>query len=172
MVLYIKKNLDDKVKISNNDNNTDYLSNKLLAGENISLDLINSQGDEKLKISSIHSTNIINTFNCSSNENVLDVVYIKDDMSVARANASTINTSNVIGVIIDKPSDTTCSVVVHGIIDIFSNLEVSKRYFLDINDGQITTIPTTSPGTILLELGVALTDTMLLFDKKPLIKRT
>ena len=43
--------VDEKVKVTENDTTPDYLANKIVAGQNIGLLVLNPGGDEKLEIS-------------------------------------------------------------------------------------------------------------------------
>ena len=100
--------------------------------------------------------------NCSASESVGDVVYIVSSNTVAQADASSINTAQAVGIIAQKPTDTTCVVRVNGTITGYTGLTAGREYFLSTVAGEITLNVTTAPDTVLLPVGYALSSTELL----------
>lgn len=99
------------------------------------------------------SVNIDVNLNCTASELVRDAVYMLSSSEVRRANNSDISTAKVVGFIVSKDTDTTCTVRFAGILSGFTGLEVGKQYFLDSSDGAITKTPTTSAGSVLVRIG-------------------
>jgi hypothetical protein len=83
---------------------------------------------------------------CTATDIVGDLIRIKaDSYVVERANPTTYGTMPAIGVIINKPTLTTCIVQTFGhVIGVYSGLNPGKIYFVG-DDGRPTT-STTVPG--------------------------
>jgi hypothetical protein len=87
--------------------------------------------------------------NCTATEQVGNAVYVFADGEVRQANNTNIATAKVIGFIVTKPTTTSCTVRVIGIIDFFTGLTPGKHYFLDDVNGDIDlTAPTTSNSVV------------------------
>lgn len=110
--------------------------------------------------------------NCSINEVVGDAVYLSGSNTVAKANASDISTSPVIGFIVEKPTSTSCVVQTEGEFSYPSPLSSNTVYFLDTVGGGITTTPPSSSGNVLQELGTSLNNGSLLIKLRREIERT
>ena len=98
-------------------------------------------------------------FDCTGTEQVGDAVYIYNSGEVRQASALSIGTSNVIGFIIEKPTNITCIVSIGGIIDDFNSLSIGSQYFLSITLGQISTSIPIGGGRVIAPLGKAITTT-------------
>lgn len=68
--------------------------------------------------------------------------------------------SNIIGMVILKPTSTTCNIRVTGVSEeLFAGLDVTKEYYLSSTvPGGISTIPPTGTGEILLKVGQPFSD--------------
>lgn len=91
--------------------------------------------------------------NCSVSENVGDFVYFING-EARKADFASIDTARVIGVIVSKSSDTTCTIKTNGLIDIFTGLTGGARYFLSSNGSMSTSVPTAG-NSVIVALGQA-----------------
>jgi len=87
--------------------------------------------------------------------------------------ATTLATSNIIGIVVKKPGTTLCDIRVSGTTsDIFTGLDVTKMYYLsDTIAGEITTVIPTTPTHIMLRLGQPFSDKSFLFMKSTIVVR-
>lgn len=95
-------------------------------------------------------------------------IYIEDVTFIAKnANADSYVSSNVLGLCERKSTPYLCDVRVLGVSrEIFSNLDVTKEYFLsDVIPGGITDIAPTLPNHIMVKLGQPMNDKQLLILK-------
>jgi len=123
----------------------------------------------ELREQDVVSTNII--LNCSTFEKVGDFVYISGSNTVSKTDISNINSSLALGVIVSKPTATTCEVQMEGLCNVFTGLIPGRTYFLSLTKGSISSLPPVISGSILLEVGKALTPTSLILHIKSPIKR-
>lgn len=93
--------------------------------------------------------------------------------TAVRAQADVFANSNVIGVIEEKSSPTVCTIRFLGeTLDIFTGLDETKEYYLsEITPGEMTTIPPTTPGNIIIKVGQPVTATAFLVLKGTRIQR-
>ncbi len=76
--------------------------------------------------------------------------------TISNAIATSMATSNVIGIVEAKPSLNKCTVRVLGVTenDIYTGLDESKEYYLsDAIAGEVTDTPPSASGSIMLKLG-------------------
>lgn len=99
---------------------------------------------------------------CTIDVEVGDAVYVSADDVVKRANNASIDTAQVIGFVLEKPTPTTAYLILSGVVSLFNGLHPGKQYFLDGFDGQITDVPPVGAGTVLVGVGQAITSTTLL----------
>jgi hypothetical protein len=105
--------------------------------------------------------------NCTASEVVGSWVYLFGSDEVRNAKADDINTSQVLGRVIKKFSDTDCLVRRFGEVEIDTGLTPKDLYFLSATvDGEMTnTQPVGVPsGTVQAELGWAISDTRFFID--------
>jgi len=100
---------------------------------------------------------------CTAAESVGDAVYVESASELRSADASDISTADVVGFIISKPTSTTCTVRVAGIVTL-SGLTAGASYFLSETVGNITTAPPTVSGSVVNRVGVALDSTQLILQ--------
>jgi hypothetical protein len=116
------------------------------------------------------STAEFGVYNCSTTEQVHNWVYIVDtaDKTVAQAQADDYATVISKGIIIRKPSPTTCIVQMGGIVEM-TGLVRGKLYFLSpfVPGGMQTAVPQTGSGHFVRPLGQSLSTTEFLIDKDP-----
>lgn len=113
-----------------------------------------------------------NTFNasCTPAESIGDAVYVSGPGMVAQARANTILTTYVVGIIIAKPSATTCTVQVSDTFGIYSGLTPGVTYFLsDTTPGAITATAPTTTGTLVERVGVAIDSSTIVIMPDPTI---
>lgn len=81
--------------------------------------------------------------------------------------ADSIANSNVIGIVENKPSSTTCNIRVLGVSDaIFAGLDVTKEYYLsDAVAGELSTSIPTASGSVVLRVGQPFSATEFLMNK-------
>jgi hypothetical protein len=77
----------------------------------------------------------------------------------------------VIGVILSKPTPTTCIIARSGEVSTFVGLVVGSNYFADTAAGLITLTPPVGTGRVVQQVGYAKTVTTLVIELKPLLVR-
>lgn len=89
-------------------------------------------------------------FTCTATETVGDVVYIFGSNDVRQADATALSTSAAtVGIIISKPTATTCVVVTDGEAAVFGGLTPGAIYYVAKGSpGDITATPITAPGIV------------------------
>lgn len=105
---------------------------------------------------------------------VFEKAAVKSDGGVIEnATADTFANSNAIGFCVKKHSATVCDVQVSGATpEIFTGLDTSKDYFLDgSTPGEITTIPPTGAGKIVLRMGRPFDDEKMVVMVGPRMQR-
>ena len=104
---------------------------------------------------------VILDFDCLATTAVHDPVY-QDPGTAGRVLSNTDNTEVeiTIGVVIEKPTTTTCKVLVLGLEDGFSGQSIGDKVFLSTSGGLTNTAPSTGYQQV---LGVAITTTQILF---------
>lgn len=115
-------------------------------------------------------------FNCPPSVGVGDVVYIlrppgaADTVDKACAGAGTLQTPEGVGVVIDKPTPTTCRVLSEGGADVFVGLVHGDVYYLSpTTPGAITNVAPTAPGEFVQEIGIATSPTRLYVYMDPTV---
>jgi len=99
---------------------------------------------------------IVGTYQCSTDVNVLDAVYLFNTDTVAQAEANSLDTVPVIGLVISKPTPTSAVVQYSGEIATFSGLIVDRSYYLsDTLPGGIVENAPVNTGSIVQYLGFA-----------------
>jgi hypothetical protein len=93
-------------------------------------------------------------YNCPSGTDIRDAVHIVSTGVVAIAAKSDAANLPVIGLVVAKPTTTSCIIQTLGYLDGFTGLSVGDTYYL-AEDGKITNTPTTTTGEALYVIGVA-----------------
>jgi hypothetical protein len=95
------------------------------------------------------------------------VVRIAESGTVFNAIATSLENSNVLGIVENKLSDTVCNVRVFGVSrNLYSSLDVTKQYYLsDTEEGQLTTIAPVQNNSIKVIVGIPIDDQKLLVFK-------
>lgn len=116
---------------------------------------------------------VISNVPCDSTVIEGDIVIMVSGVAF-QADASTIETSNAVGIAENKLSSTLCDIRVIGVTaDIYSGLDTTKDYYLsDTQPGKLTIIPPTASGTVLLRMGQAFTSTSFLVNKSLRVLRS
>ena len=105
------------------------------------------------------------TLNCDPSVAVRDVVYIVAPNTVAKATAS--GSDHAVGIVHDKPTPTTASVVLSGkTLPVFFGLTSGAEYYLSTVGG-LTTTPPSVVGTFVQMIGTAQNPTTLLVNVGP-----
>jgi len=108
------------------------------------------------------SDNIEDFNNASGQVAVNDAVYLSSDDTVSKA-INTDTTQEVIGLVFETPTATTCRVLTWGIIfDFDTGMTVNDRYYLGGTAGELTTTKPTGGGTFAQVVGIAVNGTDLL----------
>tara|TARA_R110000851_G_scaffold91621_3_gene199990 strand:- start:923 stop:1357 length:435 start_codon:yes stop_codon:yes gene_type:complete len=104
---------------------------------------------------------------CLSSVYVGAAVIMNTGGTASNAIATSLATSNVIGIVEFKPSLNQCNIRVIGVsLGIFVGLDVVKEYYLsDTIEGLITTTIPTASGSIMLKLGQPFSATEFLVTK-------
>lgn len=110
----------------------------------------------------VQATRIVLTFDCEASAALDDVVYQSTlDNSKVLVNTNNTEVQSSIGVIITKPTSTTCEVIVLGIKSGYSGLSIGNKVFLD-TDGTTTS---TKPATGYVQtLGIAVAPDTIFFQ--------
>jgi len=107
-------------------------------------------------------------FNCLATVSIRDVVYLDGSDHVAKASGLTQATGPAVGVVVAKPTPTTCILSYEGEVDGFAGLTFGATYFLSTTLGGITTNPgpgmPTLPGEFVQHIGWARSATMLVLQ--------
>lgn len=95
---------------------------------------------------------------------VLDLVYLTGTLAADTADNSSVSTAPVLGIVLEKPTRTTATLVFFGVVTGLSGLIPNTDLFLGSN-GQIIVppLPETN-GTVIQKIGQALNPTTLLLD--------
>lgn len=99
-------------------------------------------------------------YSCAASTDLRDAVYLVTDGVAATADKADAANLPVIGLVVAKPSTTSCIIQTLGYLDGFTGLDVGETYFLDA-DGKISNTPTTVAGEALYVIGVAKSSTRL-----------
>ena len=103
-------------------------------------------------------------FTCPTGVAVHDLVYLTGDMTVDTADNSAIATTPIVGIVIDKPTNTTATLVFFGVVAGFTGLTPGADVFLGTNGGIIVPPLPTTPGTVIQKIGQVVSPTTLLLD--------
>lgn len=112
-----------------------------------------------------------NAFDCTATEAVLDVVYQSASNTVRQANATSSLTMPAVGIIISKPTSTTCIIARSGEVPGFGTLTADATYYVDTTNGVITTTPPSSGNNIVQKVGYAKTTDILVVELGPPLKK-
>lgn len=115
-------------------------------------------------------------FNCPATVAVGDVVYIlkppgaADTVDKAFAAAPPARTEEGIGVVISKPTATTCRVLAEGGANVFAGLVHGNVYYLSTTiPGGISNVPPSVSGEMMQEIGIATSATRLYVYMDPTV---
>ena len=97
-----------------------------------------------------------------------DAVYVSAANTVAKASAIGPSTLPAIGIVLSKPTTTTCKLITDGSIDGYTGLTPGATYYVSDTPGQIST----TPGTNEQEVGVAYNTTTLIIEMQEIEKVT
>lgn len=104
------------------------------------------------------------SWNCTVAESVLDAVFESVAGTVRKANASSDVKMPCIGIIISKPTPTTCIIARSGEVSGFVGLTVDVPYFVGLVDGTISTTVPTGGGRVVQRVGYSKTNTTLVIE--------
>lgn len=93
-------------------------------------------------------------YDCPATTDLRDAVHIISTGVVTTASKSDTPNLPVIGMVVAKPTTTTCIIQTLGYLDGFTGLSEGETYYLD-DDGKITNVPTTTATEALYVIGVA-----------------
>ena len=102
--------------------------------------------------------------NCDSSVNLKDWVYIlaSGTNTVGKAIANDSEKVEVVGMVISKPTETSCIVQQGGIYSKHASLIKNKKIYLsDSSEGEIVYTPPTSSGSYIKNLGNTISETIL-----------
>lgn len=94
-------------------------------------------------------------YNCPVTVNVNDAVYLSAADSVDQAASNIVTDRPCVGVVVAKPTATTCEIQYAGELGAFAGLVAGDTYYLSTTPGILTNIPPTAPGEIVQEVGFA-----------------
>lgn len=114
---------------------------------------------------------------CSVAEAVGDCVYVSADavlgiVQVRKVDATDPLKMPALGVIVDKPTATACTVIYLGALPVgaLPAFLPGKRYFVGLSSQPVATPPVT-PGVLVQVIGIALDSGRLLFNPSPIMTR-
>lgn len=108
------------------------------------------------------STNVT----CDPAVTIGDWVALNSSGVAQKASASSLETSNVFGLVESKLNTNTANVLVMGIsANLFSSLDMTKEYYLSEVPGEMTATPPSTPGSVLLKLGQPVSSSQLVILK-------
>lgn len=115
---------------------------------------------------SVDTSNVLLTnVSCDSSVFVGACAYMNASGVAFNADASAFSTSNFIGIVESKASNTLCDIRVQGVTGaLFSSLDPTKEYYLGTN-GALVTTPPTATGSVLLRVGQPFSATEMLVMK-------
>lgn len=106
-----------------------------------------------------------NLWNCPAGVSVLDAVYQTGSDSVDQAKADVVATMPAVGIVLSKPSATTCIISRSGIVPSFVGLSVDNYYYVSpTTAGAITTTPPNTSGHVVQQVGYSKTSTDLVVE--------
>lgn len=105
-------------------------------------------------------------FNCDVSVLVGDLIYISSENTVSTSDRTAVFTTPTIGIVIDKPTPLTATVLFSGRCDIFAGLVPGTTYFLGPFGSVTATPPALHSGEVFQRIGVAISTTTLwiIFD--------
>lgn len=115
-------------------------------------------------ISGASPASLSSPFVCLTGVAALAAVYHDGSDHVGLADATTAATSPAVGIVVRKPTSTTCILVYKGEVGGFIGLVPAAVYYLDVIPGGITATPTSATGTILQRIGWARNTTTLVVE--------
>lgn len=152
------------------------LPEKVPVDQNDIVLLEDSQGGTYLKkratVQSLRSLQTIQSlsgeYSISSTVPIGTIVYLSGIKSVDVASNTSLATAPAIGLVLDKPTPTTATILFRGITNLFTTLSPTQRYFLGPN-GDITTTPPSVENQVIQEIGYAIDSTTFMFDTKNIV---
>ena len=155
---------DVRVKVTAADTTTDYLFNKIAAGSNISLNVLNPGTNEQLEISAVGgSGSLTGTYTNGGGVVLGDAVYISGTDTVGRADASGLSTAPCVGFAVAVGASVTVQYA--GEVTLPSPVLVAgAEYYLAASAGQITTTAPTGANRVLQKIGYAKSSTVLVLN--------
>jgi len=93
-----------------------------------------------------------------------DLVYMTGGLTADKADNSSLVTAPIVGIVTEKVTDTTATLVFFGVVTGFSGLTPGSDLFLGTSGGIITPPLPETPGTVIQKIGQALSSTTLLLD--------
>jgi len=130
----------------------------------IKYDVILQKLREEDTVSNVTVSNVQVTGYCTAAETVGDVVYINSSGDFRSADASSINTAKAVGVILSKPTTTTCTVIIAGLVTGLTGLTMGQHYFLSETVGQITATAPITSGAVIVQIGQAQSATSIIVN--------
>lgn len=116
---------------------------------------------EHIRVKLSRSVQESGPFSCPSGVSEGDFVYFTGSNSVDLADSTVLTKSPAVGVVVNKPTTTSCLLAHEGKIDLFSGLTPGSLYFLGVS-GAISSTAPSSVGEVVQRLGVAINVTSLL----------
>lgn len=98
---------------------------------------------------------------CDSGVAVRDVVYLDGSGVAQKADASSISTAPAVGLVLDKPTSTSCNVMTYGLMTGFTGLTVGQLYMSE-TAGAVTSTAPAGAGRVFQPVGRAVSTTVVL----------
>lgn len=102
------------------------------------------------------SGSLISTiYNCPATVAINDAVFLSAADTVDQAASNIVTDRPCVGVVIAKPTATTCEIQYAGELGGFAGLVPGDTYYLSTTPGILTNVPPSTPGEIVQEVGFA-----------------
>ena len=109
-------------------------------------------------------------YTCPSGTAVNDVVYVSGASTVTKADATTTATGPAVGVVVSKPTSTSCIVQFGNEVGGFVGLTPGTPYYVSTTPGGLVATPATASGNYRQLVGIAKTATILVVRPSPNIE--
>jgi hypothetical protein len=117
--------------------------------------------------------NVIEDVDCDASVAIGDAVYMNGIGVAVRSQANSFSNGNFIGIAYQKPTSTTCHVLLSGLSPaIYGGLLENSIYYIDDSTaGGITSTAPTAPGSTIIVAGQAFSSTRLIVNKQIVVIR-
>lgn len=109
----------------------------------------------------IQVTSYSGNYTCPGSVAIGDVVYLTGSLAVDKADNTLPATTPILGIVSEKPTLTTATIIYAGEISAYGGLVPNTSYFLGVA-GSITSTPPSTTGTVIQRVGIAVSNSTLI----------